>query len=101
MTLLAYAISGGGLKFRWIDDVARVRIGEVERGGTMTTIASDCKMGKGRLGIPVLATGDSVERSRMTKEAALSDGAGEVGVCGTFISGSQIIALPATIISDR
>jgi hypothetical protein len=37
----------------------------------------------------------------MTKEAALSDGAGEVGVCGTFISGSQIIALPATIISDR
>jgi hypothetical protein len=37
----------------------------------------------------------------MTKEAALSDGAGEVGVCDTFISGSQIIALPAAIISDR
>jgi hypothetical protein len=37
----------------------------------------------------------------MAKKAALSDGAGEVGVCGSFISGSQVITLATAIISDR
>src|SRR5262245_41441325 len=90
MALGAHAVAGPRLQLRRVDYIRRARCEHVAGAGTMTSLAADAGLQKGRAPVTVACSRHGLKPAGVAIQALGLDSTTQIGTAFRFVAGRQV-----------